>query len=183
MRLRRMILMTGIAILSATLFVGCSKPVQTTDYYKACELLNLQYKLAQKLKGEGIQVVQVGEETTLILPADNFYYPYSNDLRSSSYKTLQNIIGFINTYPTVDIYVTGYTDSTGDYVRDLALSRAQAQGVADYLWSHGLNSRVISAVGKACQDDVASNDLRRGRAQNRRIEIFFRLPPPNNVFH
>lgn len=172
----------GIVLCLAVMLVGCS-PYHTPPSSQYCNLLKLQAKLASDLESEGIQVIQVGEETTLVLPADKFFYLHSNHMYSHSESYLYQIIRFINTYPVVDVQVFGYTDNIGDYTRNLALSRSQAQSIAGFLWQNGLNARMLTAVGMACHNDVASNLTRHGNAKNRRIEIHFRLPPPNNVFH
>jgi len=173
----------GMVLCMAMLLGGCAPRVVYPPPTKYCDLLKLQVRLANKLRAEGTQVIQIGEETTLILPADKFFYPRSNNMRPGYQPHLNTIIRFINTYPTTDVQVTGYTDNIGDYTRNMALSRAQAQAIVNYLWSHGLNTRMISASGKGCHDDIANNNTRHGNALNRRIEIYFRLPPPANVFH
>jgi outer membrane protein OmpA-like peptidoglycan-associated protein len=150
----------------------------------ACQVLLAQQAVRNQLESDGTQVVQVGEETTLILPADNFFYKHSNHMLSQGRVYLNHIISFLNQYPIVDLQVTGYTDSMGDPVRNYALSRAQAQQVANYLWAHGLNARLVTAEGEGgCVGSIASDAYCCGRTENRRIEIYFRQPPPNNVFH
>lgn len=180
---RKLALYLGI-IASLLILVGCSaKSTTNANPSSACQLMLLQEKLVKDLTSDGIQVVQQGDETTLLLPSDSFFYTYSNNRLASSDKKLNKIIEFLNTYGTVDILVTGYTDNVGDSIRNLALSRSQAQAIVNYLWANGLDSRLISAQGKGCADDIADNSTYLGRKANRRIEITFRLPPPDNVFN
>jgi outer membrane protein OmpA-like peptidoglycan-associated protein len=181
--MRWMDICAGIVFSISMVLVGCAHPPPPPPETPYCQLLKTQIKLANHLQAQGIKVIQVGEETTLILSTDQFFYAFSNHMRQDAEAKLNHIVHFINTYPTVDVQVTGYTDNVGNYTRNLALSRAQAQAVVDYLWSRGLNSRMISASGKGCHEDIADNSRASGRAQNRRIEIYFRLPPPDNIFH
>lgn len=136
----------------------------------ACQQKKHQQQLAQNLRGEGIQVVQVGEETTLVLPTKDFFNVNSNHMLDNT-SVLDDIVSFINAYPTVNIQVVGYPKCWKNSVRSLALSRAQAQEIANYLGEHGLNTRLISADAKNTFNEAP------------RIEIFFRLPAPADVFH
>ncbi len=156
----------SFAILMLT---GCAHRSINTDH---CRVLLFQQQLADDLRGDGIQIVTVGDEVTLILPTAKFFYSNSNHMRDKE-GMLNRITAFINTFPVVDIRVKGYTDNRGNYTRNMALSRAQAQAIATYMWGHGLNSRLISAEGYGCHNPYGFNH----------IEIFFRLPRPDNIFH
>ncbi len=139
----------------------------------ACQQKMLQQSLAQKLRSDGIQVVQVGEETTLVLPSESFFEPNSNNAASVSAELMKDIADFINSYPDViDVKVTGYPKKSGDDdVRNMALSRARAERIAHELQENGLMVRLISADTKRNLSDVP------------RAEVFFRLASPKNVFH
>jgi intracellular multiplication protein IcmN len=166
--------------LSASIFlVGCSSSAcsatsesNATDGETsgACKQLVRQQELAATLRSDGIQVVQVGEETTLVLRTDDFFPVNSNNMNTNT-KTLDDIVDFINAYPTTNVRVIGYPNQQGNAVRSVALSRAQAEAVSHYLWENGLNTRLISA------------ETKHERCEVPRIEIFFRLPAPTNVFH
>ena len=43
----------------------------------------------------------------------------------------------------------------------------------DFLWQKQLDIRLLSAIGRAAADPIASNEHEDGRAHNRRIEIRF----------
>ncbi len=137
---------------------------------QSCQQRHLQEQLAEQLQSEGVQVVQVGEETTLVLQTYDFFYPNSNHMIDNP-SVLDDVVKFINAYPTVDVQVTGYPNCHVNAVRSLAVSRAQAQEFANYLQEHGLNTRLISA------------DAKNIFSESPRIEIFFRLPAPADVFH
>lgn len=165
-------------LLSAGIFLSacassdcCSSEMNSSGNVSAsCQQKHRQQQLAERLRGEDIQVVQVGEETTLVLQTNDFFNPNSNNM-SGNTGVLDDIVDFINAYKTENIQVTGYPDKRGSAVRNLALSRAQAQEISHYLHEHGLNTRLISA------------DVKRTFSEVPRIEIFFRLPAPVNVFH
>lgn len=173
-------------IISASLLTSCfssdTKSViiaQPIPY----DIQKKQNKLVNELKRKGVQVVQVGDEVSLRIPDEHIFYPYSAHMRHGTNALFQNIVGFINTYPIEAIQVVGYTDNMGDPLRNLALTRQQAQIVANDLWGRGLNARFIGTEGLGSQMPIASNTSAGGRAKNRHIEILFHLLPPNNVFY
>src|SRR5262249_24117721 len=133
-----------------------------------CHELLFQHQLKTDLRHDGVKVFTTGDEVTLILKTEQFFYANSNHMRDQG-TDLNRIIAYINTFSVEDVKVRGYTKNRGNYIRNMALSRAQAQAIADYLWNHGLNSRLISAEGYGCHNPYGFNH----------IEIFFRLPPPD----
>ncbi|KWF24953.1 OmpA family protein [Burkholderia pseudomultivorans] len=73
--------------------------------------------------------------------------------------------------------VTGYTDSVGSDVYNLALSKRRAETVATYLETHGLKADAWSITGRGKTEPVATNATVEGRASNRRVEISLRSTP------
>ena len=69
------------------------------------------------------------------------------------------------------IQITGHTDSVGSEQANRALSYNRANAVAAYLASRGVNRGLISTQGRGESQPVANNKTKRGRAQNRRVEI------------
>ncbi len=57
------------------------------------------------------------------------------------------------------IKVAGYTDNVAVPERSLALSRQQAQIIANYLWNSGVDARVLYATGYGNQMPIASQVL------------------------
>lgn len=74
-------------------------------------------------------------------------------------------------FANLDIYVCGHTDSTGSAGRNLTLSLARAQTVADHLVTLGVPRTRLKVQGFGSAFPVASNDTVDGRALNRRTEI------------
>lgn len=72
--------------------------------------------------------------------------------------------------PEATLVITGHTDSTGDPATNLALSRARAQVVVDYMVQNGLPPERVVARGVGSSEPVATNDTSEGRRANRRIE-------------
>ena len=128
-----------------------------------CARRHQQYNLGQTLISDGVQVIRVGDEITLLLSPNDFFYYNSNHSKNNT-AVLNDIIEFINHYPTLNVQVTGYADN-------IALARGQAESIIQYLIKHGVQTRLLSA------------NAQNSPGENPRIEIFFRVPPPDNVFH
>lgn len=70
------------------------------------------------------------------------------------------------------IVITGHTDATGNPVRNLALSRARAEAVRDWMQRMGgIPDSCFAVQGLGASQPVASNETLQGRAANRRVDI------------
>jgi outer membrane protein OmpA-like peptidoglycan-associated protein len=130
--------------------------------------------LAQKIAGNGVQIVLVGDHLRLILPSDRFFAPNTPILNENYYPVLDQIALLLKGLNKYVVKVTGYTDNTGWPEGSLGLSRQQAQVIANYLWNRGIDARVVYATGYGSQFPIASNATAEGRAMNRRVEITIR---------
>jgi OOP family OmpA-OmpF porin len=67
--------------------------------------------------------------------------------------------------------IIGHTDSTGKADYNMKLSRRRAQAMSDYLVSTGVDASKLRIVGRGEDAPIASNDTKKGQAQNRRVEV------------
>jgi outer membrane protein OmpA-like peptidoglycan-associated protein len=67
--------------------------------------------------------------------------------------------------------IAGYTDSSGNPAKNVALSRKRAEAVREALIKDGANPDMLVAKGYGSADPIASNDIPEGRLRNRRIEF------------
>ncbi|MDO9623653.1 MAG: OmpA family protein [Pseudomonas sp.] len=95
------------------------------------------------------------------------------NLKASANRTVLKLVQFLQLNPRRVVRVEGYTDSRGDKLENLELSRKRAQTVADVLVDLGIDSKRIEVQGHGESFPVAENASVRGRAQNRRVEIVF----------
>ena len=70
-----------------------------------------------------------------------------------------------------DFKVEGHTDSDGSAKSNQTLSENRSKAVLDYLVSKGIDASRLSSKGFGEDNPIASNKTRRGKAQNRRVEI------------
>jgi outer membrane protein OmpA-like peptidoglycan-associated protein len=92
-------------------------------------------------------------------------------IKPVSYSSLDGLATLLVQHPEWNVVLKGYTDSTGDYNRNLQLSRDRAGAVKTYLVNKGVKPSNIQSFGYGPADPVASNSTAAGRAQNRRVEI------------
>jgi outer membrane protein OmpA-like peptidoglycan-associated protein len=98
----------------------------------------------------------------------------STQIRQASYSLLDRIIEFAYDCRSPRIAITGHSDSAGNETRNIQISRARAQAVADYLVNGGVATGRLVVEGLGSVDPVADNGTAHGRDLNRRIEFELR---------
>jgi len=101
------------------------------------------------------------------------------DLTPAGEKILKKVGEALNNIKGKKIRVTGHTDNVPihpDYVHQFPsnweLSAARAASVVRYFQEKpGLDPKDLEAVGRSFYHPEASNDTKKGRARNRRVEI------------
>ncbi len=73
------------------------------------------------------------------------------------------------------VKIMGYTDSSGNYKKNVTLSQKRASSVKWALVNLGVDSKMLKAYGKGSANPIAQNDTPEGRTQNRRIEAVIEL--------
>lgn len=137
-------------------------------------IIQSHQSLVENLMYNGVEVVRVGDDIEIILPADKFFYPDSPNLNPNYYRVLNNVVRLLLCFDKVSVKVAAYTDNTGPWQRNLSLTRLQAQAVMNYLWTSGIDTRLIYAVGYGAASPIADNSTVAGQIANRRIEITLR---------
>lgn len=128
-------------------------------------------ELRQQMANTGIDIQRQGDQLTLVMPGNITFATNSSDISSSFYTPLNNLANSLRQYNQSTIEVIGYTDSTGSYQNNVALSQRRAQSVVNYLVSQGVEGSRVIARGAGPENPIASNATESGRAQNRRVEV------------
>lgn len=137
-----------------------------------CKVRSCENILA--LRAYGVQIIQVGDDVKIILPVDRFFLCQTSALNPHYEFILVQVAKFISCQEKYNLKITGYTNNGGCPLRDLALSRQQAQVIADFLWKACIDSRTIVARGCGSANPIACDNSCKGRSLNRRIEITWR---------
>ncbi len=125
----------------------------------------------------GVQVIRLGQDVRIVVRSDYLFKPDSANIRDSYRQAMSAVARLIKTYSKMSVKVSAYTDNQGKETFQQALSTRQAQVVANFLWQHGIDSRLLYAVGYNHLNPVGWNGHKLGRSFNRRVEISFRYYP------
>ena len=92
-------------------------------------------------------------------------------IKDRSGPKLDKAVKVLEEYPSLRLEIRGHTDSRGDadYNRDLSQRRADA--VKQYLVEHGIDASRLETRGMGEDVPRESNNTKKGRAKNRRIEF------------
>ena len=94
-----------------------------------------------------------------------------SEIKPSSYKELDRIVGIIAQYPQTKWRIEGYMDNEGSEYRIKTLSTNRAKAVLNYFVSKGLPYKQFETVGMGDKNPIESNNKPYGRSKNRRVEI------------
>lgn len=151
---------------------GCCKSTSQNNFSRFNRCIKRSWE--QRFQAVGVQLIQVGDDVKFVLPSDSFFCAHTATLNRSRYPVLDMIAAFMCGLQKMNVKVSGYTDCGDCHVRNLALSRQQAQTLADYLSRQGIDARLLYAVGYGECVPIACNETCKGQASNRRVEITFR---------
>ncbi len=94
------------------------------------------------------------------------------DIKPESKSAIEAIAQLLNDNPSLNVYIIGHTDITGDLDYNLDLSARRAEAVMDELVDeYGIDASRMEARGVGPLCPVASNKTDEGKALNRRVEI------------
>lgn len=112
--------------------------------------------------------IKAGEKVVL---RNVFFDSDKYDLKPESTVELDKLVDFLNKNLSVNIEITGHTDSDGDDTRNMALSDNRAKAVMKYLVDKGIRAARITAKGYGETKPLVKNDTPENKAQNRRVEF------------
>ena len=106
------------------------------------------------------------------LPTANIVFnKNSTTLTEKAQEVLDDVAAAILGYENVVIEISGHTDSSGDAVRNLRLSKQRAAAVLDFLVERNVPANRLRAIGYGETAPISDNETAQGRAANRRIEF------------
>ncbi len=92
-------------------------------------------------------------------------------IAAKSLQALDTVIHVMTKYPQTSLTISGHTDNTGTRKINDRLSVSRAKKVQAYLVKKGLAINRTSLVGMADTQPIADNATKKGRAQNRRVDL------------
>lgn len=142
-------------------------PPRPVRFTKPCE------DIIYYLRYNGVQVIQRGDTLRVILPADNFFYPATSDIKPWMRPILGEVgnLALCHCYAFMPIRVTGYTDNIGSIRQQKQLGLDRAKKVASFLWDRGIEMERIRVLTRGARGTLSSNARPSGEADNRRVEV------------
>lgn len=111
-------------------------------------------------------------EVGLTVRLQNIYFDFDKTtLKDESFVELNKVVDFLKQNETVEIEISGHTDSKGSDDYNLNLSQGRSQAVVDYIIGQGIETYRLSAHGYGEAKSIDTNDTDAGRANNRRVEF------------
>lgn len=94
------------------------------------------------------------------------------DLTGVSDTQIKNIIEILKAFPSANVKIGGYSDSTGNDEVNMRVSSERAKVIADKIIADGIDATRIESEGYGAQHFVCpANDTDECKAQNRRVDI------------
>jgi len=141
---------------------------------------------AQQTAQKGVDQANLAQQE--VQNADNFQPVKSatvifklnrSTLTDADKEQLDELAQSVSSMKHYVIQIQGFTDKTGPKQYNLALSKQRADAVVRYLsLNHNIPLVKIYEMGYGNADPAASNSTRKGREQNRRVDVKVMAPPP-----
>lgn len=104
---------------------------------------------------------------------DEAYFDFDKIvIKPGAFGFLDQIAEFLRLNPEVSAKIQGHTDSVGTKAYNDVLAVKRAQVVKTYLMNKGVNENSLTCEGFGFSKPAASNNTAKGRALNRRVEIY-----------
>lgn len=125
-----------------------------------------------RIAGEGRSLYQTLESEGRIAIHDIHFATGKADILPESLESLQEIAKLLNDHAELQVMIEGHTDNTGDFDKNMKLSKDRAASVKSYLIDNfDVDVDRMRSMGQGQTQPVAPNDSEEGRAKNRRVEI------------
>jgi outer membrane protein OmpA-like peptidoglycan-associated protein len=94
-----------------------------------------------------------------------------SNIKPSAYDILMAVYDLMSTYGNTNFLIEGHTDTSGPKAFNNKLSLDRANKVKSHLIDKGVDSERLSTVGYGEDKPKESNNTRKGRIANRRVEF------------
>lgn len=92
-------------------------------------------------------------------------------LLPESFEQLDELVGLMEKYPSMEIEIHGHTDSRGGIDYNQNLSENRTKSVYEYLVEQGIDASRMNYIGYGEAKPIADNKYAEGRQLNRRVEF------------
>ncbi|MEK6479039.1 OmpA family protein [Catalinimonas sp. 4WD22] len=126
----------------------------------------------QSYKMENLRVFGYGNDF-VTLHFENIYFDFNQSyLRSEAKVALDQLAEYHSQYPESVIEINAFTDSTGNDVYNLQLSRERGQSAFNYLLEQGVDRSALVFNAKGVSTAIESSNSFISQQLNRRVEFY-----------
>ncbi|MEA1919553.1 MAG: OmpA family protein, partial [Campylobacterota bacterium] len=102
------------------------------------------------------------------------YFDYASpDISENAKPDLETAAACLKDHPDTKVEFEGHTDSIGSAKFNQKLSEKRSMSAKVFVAAKGIDSERIMTSGRGENDPIASNKTDEGRAENRRVDIYF----------
>lgn len=117
-----------------------------------------------------IQVAVLEENASITL--NNLFFDFDKaTLRPESFPELDRIVTLMTEKASMQIEISGYTDTSGPATYNLNLSEKRAKSVVQYLQRKSIPKERMTVLFFGEDKPIDSNETKEGRKRNRRVEF------------
>lgn len=133
---------------------------------------NRRQKQVRDLFKKGDVELLVNLDGSLLIRLSSLQFsPGSSKLDAVYYDLLGRLKLALEIYGERSVRIEGHTDSKGDVKMNQKISLKRAEAVRDFLIAAGMDGSQLKALGYGEVRPIASNEFKKGRSMNRRIDI------------
>ena len=141
------------------------------DYLYEKTQLDATAQAQERFSDDEAIVVREAERLTLRLIGLSFRAGRT-EIPGGAHGLLERLGEFLLLYPQTRVAVEGHTDATGAEEKNVTLSKSRADAVMQFLADQsGVETERMTSSGLGSAQPIDSNNTRRGRDRNRRIDV------------
>ncbi len=175
------LLLRTVGVIALCMSVSCKKeywalppdlPKWPCKVTGACDSTVMKFR--KKLQKKGVQVVTIGQDFMISIPAALLFEPQTPHIKWKAYALLNDVAIYLKQFRKISIYIDSYSSKYVSAQREHALTLARSRVVGEYLWSQGVDSRFIFTQGLGSDKPIVAYTKGGDYSANARIEITFR---------
>ena len=166
----------GLLILGMLTACSSNPPKKSEPVVASPSMTLVQKRMMwrEQLAATGAIFIRKGEQFQFVLPAKVFFFAHASHAKPALRIALSKMAQLMATYPKRVARVIGHNGDGCMCARDLALSRERAHYVANYLWHHPINTRMLLTSTKGSCKPISQSHP----ADNSRVEVIFYTSSP-----
>ncbi len=130
--------------------------------------------------GYTVDMMRDDEVVLVTVPTDQLFLPNDTLLAPDAPARLTRLTALLKTPDKYKVVYAVHTDNTGSPSYNMELSHRRNNSIYDWMLSQVSDDVIIIPYEMGDTDPIEPNDSRRGRAENRRLEIYL-VPGPKMI--